>query len=105
MSADLNADTASLALNSASVTKPGRAINMAAAQKAAKEYEGVFISEMLKEMYAGVSTDSEFGGGPGEEMFRSMVVDEYGKKISDQGGFGLAKNILKELIAIQERAS
>lgn len=102
---DYTADTANLAMNSTAVSQPRRSINTAAAEKAAKEYEGVFISQMLKEMYAGVSTNSEFGGGAGEDMFRSLTIDEYGKKIAANGGFGLAKHILSELIAVQERAS
>ena len=31
-------------------------------------------------------TDGPFGGGQGEEMFRSLMIDEYGKQIEAQGG-------------------
>lgn len=105
--ATLNAATANVALNTAQPAKPaaGRGINMEAAKKASQEFEGVFLSQMFKEMYDGVSTDSEFGGGEGEEMYRSMVLDEYGKQMAAKGGIGLTQNILSQLIKVQEHGS
>ena len=41
-------------------------------------------------MFSGISTDGPTGGGQGEEMFRSMMIDQYGKAIEQRGGFGLA---------------
>jgi peptidoglycan hydrolase FlgJ len=105
MSADLNAQSAALALQSTAAATGARTTSYAAAQKAAKDFEGVFITQMLSQMFQGVSTDTEFGGGAGEEMFRSLMIDEYGKQISTHGGIGLAKGVLKELVKAQERAS
>ena len=63
----------------------------AAADKAAKEFESVFISQFLGSMFSGISTDGPTGGGEGEEMFRSLMIDQYGKAHGTaQGGFGLA---------------
>lgn len=102
----LNATTANVALNSTPVAKPaGRGIDLDAAKKASQEFEGVFLSQMFKEMYDGVSADSEFGGGEGEEMYRSMVLDEYGKQMASKGGIGLTQNILSQLIKVQEQGS
>ena len=78
---------------------------VAAAQKAAKEYEGVFISQFLGSMFEGISTDGPFGGGQGEAMFRSLMLDQYGKQIQAHGGFGLAAAMTKQLLAQQEAAS
>ena len=50
-------------------------------RKAAKEFESVFISQFLGSMFSGIPTDGPFGGGQGEEMFRSLMIDEYGKAI------------------------
>ena len=58
--------------------------------KAAKEYESVFISQFLGSMFSGIPTDGPSGGGEGEEMFRSLMIDQYGKSIEQRGGFGLA---------------
>lgn len=103
---DLNAQTASLAMGTATAAKSGMtASRYASAQKAANDFEGVFISQMLSQMFSGLSTDEEFGGGPGEDMFRSLMIDEYGKQMASHGGIGLADSVLKELVKTQERAS
>ena len=84
---------------------PHSAKNEAAAKKAATQFEGVFISQMLGQMFNGIPTDGPFGGGQGEAMFRSLMVDEYGKQIASQGGFGLSDAITRQLLHHQENAS
>ena len=73
----------------------------AKAAHAAKEYEGVFIAQLLGTMFSGIKTDGLFGGGQGEEMFRSLLVDQYAKGITAQGGFGLAAHMQAELLKHQ----
>lgn len=74
------------------------------ADRAAKEFEAVFINEMLGAMYDGVKTDGPFGGGPAESIFRSMMLDQYAKTIAEQGGFGLADQVKREILRAQEQA-
>jgi Rod binding domain-containing protein len=74
------------------------------ATKVAKDFEAVFINEMLGSMFEGISTDGPFGGGPGEAIFRSMMIDNYSKTLSAQGGFGLADAVKRELLHTQEKA-
>lgn len=69
--------------------------------KAAKDFEGMFLAEMLSHMFSGIEVDPEFGGGHGEEMFRSMMVQEYGKQISNGPGLGIAAKVKEAMIAIQ----
>ena len=69
-----------------------------------KEYESVFISQFLGSMFSGIQSDSITGGGQGEEMFRSLMVNEYGKSIEQQGGFGLARQMQAELLKHQQAA-
>jgi Rod binding domain-containing protein len=83
---------------------PVATANVTVAKKAAKEYEGVFVSEFLGQMFEGVSTDGPFGGGQGEAMFRSLMLDQYGKQIASRGGFGLSDAITKQLLKTQETA-
>ena len=78
------------------------AATLAAAKKAGKDYESVFISEFMGSMFDGISTDGPFGGGQGEQMFRSLMLDQYGKQISARGGFGLSDAITKQLLSHQE---
>jgi Rod binding domain-containing protein len=84
------------------VKAPSPTGNAAAAGKAAKEFESVFISQFLGSMFSGVKTDGLFGGGQGEEMFRSLMIDQYGKSIEQRGGFGLADSVTKQLMKFQE---
>jgi Rod binding domain-containing protein len=72
--------------------------------KAAKEFEGVFISQFLGAMFSGIKTDGVFGGGQGEEMFRSLMIDKYADGLVQQGGFGLAASIKAQMLKMQEAA-
>ena len=87
---------------SAPVQTPHKTANIAAAQQAAKEFEGVFIAQFLGQMFEGIKTDGPMGGGQGEAMFRSLMLDQYGKQIADRGGFGLSNAITQALLSHQE---
>ena len=76
--------------------------SIAAADKSSKEYEQVFISQFLGSMFSGISADDVTGGGEGEEMFRSLMVDQYSKSIEQRGGFGLAAAVQRQLLKHQE---
>ena len=87
---------------SAPIQAPMATGNAATAAKAAKEFEGVFISQFLGSMFSGISTDGPFGGGQGEEMCRSLMIDQYGKSMETRGGFGLANAVTRQLLKHQE---
>ena len=53
-------------------------------------------------MFSSIPTDSITGGGAGEEMFRSMMVDQYAKSIENEGGFGIAAQMKAELLKHQQ---
>ena len=72
---------------------------------AAKEYESVFISQFLGSMFSGIQTDGITGGGQGEEMFRSLMINEYAKGLQQRGGFGLAAQMKPQLLKHQEAAA
>ncbi len=76
-----------------------------AARVAAVELESQFLSQMLAPMFENLGAEAPFGGGIGEEMWRSMQVQEFGKGLSRAGGIGLADHILGELLALQEKES
>ena len=99
---DANFQSAMMMAQQAPVTAPRATGNATAATKAAHEFEGTFISQFLGSMFEGIKADSEFGGGEGEEMFRSMMVDQYGKQMEARGGFGLASAVQRQLLKNQE---
>jgi peptidoglycan hydrolase FlgJ len=90
---------------SAPVKAPAVTGNAVTASKTAKEFESVFISQFLGSMFSGISSDGPFDGGQGEEMFRSMMIDQYGKAIEQRGGFGLAASVTNELLKHQQGAA
>jgi peptidoglycan hydrolase FlgJ len=71
-------------------------------KEAAQEFEAVFISQMLEHMFAGVETNELFGGGEAEDIYRSMMVDEYGKLMAKSGGVGVADHVTRQLLQEQE---
>jgi Rod binding domain-containing protein len=81
---------------------PGKGASPDAIKKTAQQFEGMFISQFLGEMFSGIQTDGPMGGGQGEEMFRSLMIDEYGKQVAAQGGFGLAASVQREMLKMQE---
>jgi Rod binding domain-containing protein len=78
--------------------------NAAQIEEAAKEFEAVFLSEMIKPMFENVKPNALTGGGKGEEIFQGFMVQEYGKIMADRGGIGIAEHVKAELIRLQEDA-
>ncbi|MDP6352782.1 MAG: rod-binding protein [Alphaproteobacteria bacterium] len=69
---------------------------------AAEDFESFFLSQMFEYMFAGIDTDGPFGGGHGEKIFRSLLLQEYGKAMARQGGIGVADTIERQLLQYQE---
>ncbi|TNE66541.1 MAG: hypothetical protein EP335_03465 [Alphaproteobacteria bacterium] len=86
----------------AGIENPTVAANHKKAREAAEQFEAVFLSQMLAPMFSTVETDSMMGGGPGEEVFRSMMVEEVGKQVARRGGIGIADQVYREILKMQE---
>lgn len=69
-----------------------------AAKKVAKEFEALFVGMMLKSMRDTVGKDSMTYGGHGEDVYRSLLDQEYAKAVSDNHGLGLAERIESDLL-------
>ncbi len=78
--------------------------NLPAIKKAAQEFESVFLSEMMQHMFSGIKPNKTFGGGHSEDIYRSMLVQEYANAMSKQGGIGVSDAIMKEMIKMQGAA-
>ena len=100
MTADISA--ALILSQSRPVAAPRATADESAARKAASQFEAVFISQVLGSIFEGVSTDGPFGGGQGEAMFRSLMLDEYSQRMEAQGGIGLSPVIARQLLHLQE---
>jgi flagellar protein FlgJ len=71
-------------------------------KKTAQDFEGFFIGQMMGSMTEGLETDSYFGGGHGEEMWRSMLNQEYGKEVAKSGRLGIASTVMAGMLRAQE---
>lgn len=73
------------------------------AKKVAQDFEGLFIGMMVKSMHETVGKDKLTGGGHGEDVYRSMLDQEYVAQAVKRGGLGLAKIIEKDIIRQESR--
>ena len=93
---------AAQAFSAGSVPKPTNAADAAGSRNAAEEFEAFFLTQMLEHMFEGIPTDGYFGGGYGEGVYRSMMLQEYGRVLAKSGGLGIADMVGRELINLQE---
>ena len=78
----------------------------AKAHQQAKDLEGVFLNTLMKEMFSSIKTDDKsFGGGFAEDTWRGMQAEQFANSVADQGGVGLADQLMPTLMRIQEASS
>lgn len=101
MSAD-NALAALGALRQAAAPSPGGSAKAPDDLRAtAEEFEAIFLAQMAAHMFTDVE-GGMFSGGPGEDTYRSMLHQEFGKALAKSGGIGIADAVVREMIRIQE---
>ena len=83
-------------------TAPRTTTDQAAARATAEEFEAVFLAQMMSHMFAGISTDGPFSGGQAEQVYRSMMMNEYGRIATASGGLGIADQVMSEILKLQE---
>jgi flagellar protein FlgJ len=100
--ADLTAPTGLLTPLTAAPTA-AQAANAARIRKTAEDFETSFLSQMLKPMFEGLSTDGEFNGGQAEGTWRSFMIDAMAKQAVKAGGIGLTNVVMSEMLKMQEQ--
>jgi Rod binding domain-containing protein len=80
---------------------PKLAARNAKAKTAGEDFETVFLNSMFQQMFSGVG-EGPFSGGPGAQVWRSFLTDEYAKSFVKAGGIGIAAQVQRELLAHQE---
>ncbi len=94
-------DALSPAMNKG-IPAASRTSSTAAARETANQFEQVFMSTYLESMFSGLKTEAPFGGGTGENVFRSMLLNEYAGEMSHAGGIGIADQVYREILKMQE---
>ena len=73
----------------------------ARAETTARDFEASFLSQMFGQMFEGTEVSEPFGGGEGEQAFRSFMTDAMGKSMARHGGIGLARSVTAEMLKLQ----
>ncbi|MFO0997573.1 MAG: rod-binding protein [Alphaproteobacteria bacterium] len=89
-------------MDGAPLSKPNAVHNDAAAWRAAKDFESLFLSQMMGSMFSGLDSKGMFNGGHGEAIYRSMMGEEFGRLASKSGGLGIAPAVYREIVKLQE---
>lgn len=101
----LSADFISAAAPQKAAPKIVKGQDVEKTRAAVEDFEAFFISQTFQLMYDTVPVNETFGGGNAEKIFRSMMIDEYGKMTAKSGGIGLTNQIMAQLLQQQEAAS
>ncbi|WP_321339391.1 rod-binding protein [Breoghania sp.] len=86
----------------ASTPTANRTANASAAGKTAKEFEAVFLQQMLTSMFDTIEGGGTFGDGASSDIWRGMLTEQYAGAITDAGGIGIADAVQRELLTLQE---
>ncbi len=66
----------------------------------AREFESIFINQMLKTMRSSVDKSGFIDGGPAEEMFTGMLDEEMARQMAFSQNSGLSKALEEQLWAM-----
>lgn len=67
----------------------------------ASDFEAQFVSQMMGSMFSTIEKDDELGGGDAEDVYKSLLVNEYGKIVAKTGGVGVADYVRNFMIQQQ----
>lgn len=70
-------------------------------QRTAQQFEASFLGVMLQAMFKDVNVSQPFGGGEGEEMWKSFLTDAMAKSVTKAGGVGIAGPVAREMLKLQ----
>ena len=72
-------------------------------KKVSRDFESMFLTNMFENMFEGLDDDGPFGAGAGNGVWRSLLTEEYAKSVSASGGIGIADQIQRQLLSLQEK--
>lgn len=76
------------------------------AWETAQGLEANFFQTMVGTMFDGIKGEGAMGtAATGQDSWRGMLIEEYGKTISAKGGIGLAPQIYREMLRHQESST
>ena len=89
----------------ASAASASKTAAEAKARKASTEFESMFLEQSLDRLAQSEGTDGPMGeNGTGGGVYRSMLTKEYAGQIVKSGGVGIADQVFREMMKMQEAA-
>jgi peptidoglycan hydrolase FlgJ len=88
--------------NTAPPNPAAGAVDASGAAKVAQDFESFFLAQAMDSMFAGIESDKLFGGGEGENVYKSLLSQEYAKVAAKSGGTGIADAVQREILRLQE---
>ena len=73
------------------------------AKKAAEQFEGILVQEMLKSMWSTVPKNGALSGSYEEGMYRDLFNEALAQSISEGQGIGIKDVILKDINALSKK--
>lgn len=73
--------------------------------KTANEFETMFLENMMSQVFPQESSEGPLGeNGAGGQVWRGMLVNEYARSIAKSGGVGIADQVYRQMLQMQERS-
>ena len=66
-------------------------------EKACRDFEAVFLSQMIRTMNRSVAGDGYFGKGLGSDYYRSLFEEELARSLAERGNMGIGKMLVSQL--------
>jgi peptidoglycan hydrolase FlgJ len=74
------------------------------ARKASQDFEGTLVNNLLGSMFQGLTGEGPMGvNGTGGDTWRSMLVQEMSTAVVKSGGIGVAPQVYRDLLRVQEQ--
>jgi Rod binding domain-containing protein len=67
----------------------------------AQKFEASFLTSVLQTMFQSLPTAPPFGGGAGEDMWKSFLAEAMAKDMARRGGVGVAHSVEREMLRLQ----
>lgn len=67
-------------------------------REACKDFESLFVQQVLRSMRKTISKSDLFSGGAGGEIFESLFDQELSRNLANRGVFGLGKILYHQMI-------
>lgn len=78
-------------------------LNDAQINRTSQDFESMFLAQMLEQMFGDSLGTEAFGDEETNQIYKGLMVDEYGKMITKTGGIGIADYVKRELLRLQEK--